>query len=101
MEIIRRNTITAIVIGSLLIIIAAALLLPQQSNAQAANQVQTGIDITAENAGIEQTPGTPENISQRIGTIVNYAFAVVSAIFLTVVLIGGYEWMIAVLTASS
>ena len=57
--------------------------------------VKTGLDITASKAGIEQTAGTADVIATRIGQAINYLFGVLAVIFLSVILIGGYKWMIA------
>lgn len=54
-----------------------------------------GLRVTANQADIETTEGTTEVIAARIGTIINYAFGIIGVIFLTIILIGGFEWMTA------
>ena len=55
------------------------------------NQVQSGLSQTAGDTGLK----TSGDLPTIIGRFVNYMFAVVGVIFMTVTLIGGYFWMTA------
>jgi len=61
----------------------------------AADVFNQGLQTTATQAGIDQLAGSPETLSERVGTIVNYLFGIVGTIFLIMVIFGGFVWMTA------
>ena len=78
------------------LVFIASLFLFSAALAQLSDQtVGAGLNITADRAGITKTQGTADVIATRIGQAINYLFGVLAVIFLSVVLIGGYKWMIA------
>src|SRR3989338_5024718 len=56
-------------------------------------QIKTGLDVTAGQAGISDTGGEEPDLANILGLTVNYLFGVVGIVFLTFILIGGYLWM--------
>lgn len=91
LQTIKQYIISVIVVGSVLLTTSAAF----AANTTAGDLLQEGLGKTATNAGIDQTQGTATEISERVGTMINYLFGIIGLIFLTVILIGGYEWMTA------
>lgn len=66
--------------------------------ANTATDVLQGVNNTAQQAGISKGPvsdNPTQNLSTIIGRILNYLFASIALVFLTVILIGGYLWMAA------
>ncbi len=54
-------------------------------------QVQAGLNQTAGDTGLK----TSNDLPTIIGRFVNYMFAVVGVVFMTITLVGGYLWMTA------
>jgi hypothetical protein len=59
----------------------------------AAGKVIGGINITANQAKLTTT-GT-QDLPTIIGRAINYLFGVISVVFLTIILVGGYLWLTA------
>jgi hypothetical protein len=57
-------------------------------------EVKTGLDKTAGKAGIS-TAQTGADLPAMAGRFINYFFGILGVIFLTVILIGGYQWITA------
>lgn len=55
------------------------------------SQVQGGLNQTAGDTGLK----TSNDLPTIIGRFVNYMFAVVGVVFMTITLVGGYLWMTA------
>ncbi|MFA5022277.1 MAG: hypothetical protein WC508_04330 [Patescibacteria group bacterium] len=55
-------------------------------------QVTAGLNKTANQAQISTTE---TNLPQMLGRAINYLFGALGAVFLTVILVGGYHWMTA------
>ncbi|HLC89912.1 MAG TPA: hypothetical protein VJG65_03045 [Patescibacteria group bacterium] len=56
-------------------------------------QVKTGLDVTAGQAGISDAGSEEPDLANILGLVVNYLFGVIGIVFLTFILIGGYLWM--------
>ncbi|NUM25905.1 MAG: hypothetical protein HUU49_04835 [Candidatus Buchananbacteria bacterium] len=82
--------ITTIVIFSILFLVVAPDIL--LAACQGTDCVTAGLEVTTEKAGLD-TGANATNLPRIIGRAINALFGIIGVIFLTVVLIGGYEWM--------
>ncbi len=64
----------------------------QATSCDGTDCVTEGLEVTATKAGID-TDDDATDLPRIIGRAINYFFGVIGVIALTVVLIGGYEWM--------
>ncbi|MDD2807266.1 MAG: hypothetical protein PHW95_01945 [Patescibacteria group bacterium] len=84
---------------NLLLILASVvfnLMLAPVILASTATDVLEGVNNTAQQAGVSKGPAADkptQNLATIIGRIINYLFASVAVVFLTVILIGGVFWM--------
>ncbi|MDX9893604.1 MAG: hypothetical protein RB292_04325 [Patescibacteria group bacterium] len=79
----------------ILILTIWSLLLTPVLSLAAETEITAGLEATAEKAGISKTEATAESLGGIVGRIINYAFGTIAVVFVTVILIGGYFWMIA------
>jgi hypothetical protein len=75
----------------LFILFLTQVLSPAALNAAGVDAVRQGLDLTAQNSVGAPTGDLPT----LIGTTINSLFALLGAVFLVVVFIGGYLWMVA------
>ncbi len=64
------------------------LLMPTLANAQSIVETRGGLDAAVAGTGLPQ-----KTTSEMIGLIINAALSILGALFLTLVIIGGFKWM--------
>jgi hypothetical protein len=54
-----------------------------------------GLNDTARQAGVSTDIADENSLATFLGKVVNYLFGSISMVFLTIILIGGYMWLVA------
>jgi len=97
MSIRKRNLILVTTLTIFTIAIFSTLALAQDAK-DAKETALEGLEETAgppgfQNTSVADDPG--ENLATMVGKVVNFLFGPIAIIFFIIILIGGYQWMIA------
>jgi type IV secretion system pilin len=91
---IMKSFTKTILITSFLVLIILSPFAVKAAACEGIGCVTAGMDVSANKAGLD-TGNDAKEISGIIGRAINYMFGVLGIVFLTIVLVGGFQWMTA------